>query len=217
MKISYFLMRISNLHEKKSRYPLMCFLIAILLLGGIIFPISGCSTLDNCSDPGMSRVINKIGGEPVIPRDANRIFIPDVAETIGNKVTAEKMTIRVRDIISKEGRLSVVSDVSNADLVLIIRIVQYQVQGVEYGNQREPVKKRLLMVALVQMRDVKRKKLILRGDPVQAFLVFSDTVPPITTIYQAQDKVVDSLADRVVNKAVTGWYTELMTNMEKGK
>ncbi len=190
----------------KSIHILLIFLITL-----------GCSVDRKKDGSTVKKVLNNINGEPVVPRDANRIIIPFFHNYTKEPSISEKLTLRLRKLISMDGRLAVVSKNDKADLRLAGMVVRYQIQPVQYGNFHEPIRKRLRIVASVRLLDMNKKREIFYGGEIQAFEVYSEVIPPITSEIQIQDMVLENLARRISNKVINGWYTDLMTPIEKGK
>lgn len=192
------------------------YFIAVIML---ILPalITGCATGERREGAGAGSVLDNLNGEPVIPREANRIIIPFFHNYTDEPSVSEKLTLRVRKLVSMDGRLAVVSTNEEADLRLAGKVALYQVQPVQYGDFREPVRKRLRIVASIRLYDLKKGREIFYDGGIQAFEVFSELLPPVTSEIQVQDRVLESLARRISVKVIEGWYTELMTPVEKGK
>lgn len=53
--------------------------------------------------------------------------------------------------------------------------------------------------------------------PIQAFSEYSSITAPITTDAEAENMVLQDLTLRLVSQIHQGWYTDRMTNIEKGK
>lgn len=179
--------------------------------------VVSCSSVDTEKRATTGKLLRKINGEPVIPRSANRIIVPFFRNFTGEPAVSDRLTLRLRELISMDGRLAVVSDNNRADLRLNGKVELYHIQPIHYSDAGEPVRKRLRIVASVELVDLRREKKIFSQMQVQAFEVFSDVIPPFVSETQAKESVIESLARRVAVKTVSGWYTELMTNIEKGK
>ena len=186
----------------------------LLLIASLVV---SCSSVDTEKRAATGRLLGKINGEPVIPRSANRIIIPYFGNFTGEPFVSDRLTLRLRELISMDGRLAVVSDNNRADLRLNGRVELYHIQPIHYSDAGEPVRKRLRIVAMVELVDLKHGKKIFSEMQVQAFEIFSDVIPPFVPETQVKERVIESLARRVAVKTVSGWYTELMTNIEKGK
>ena len=65
--------------------------------------------------------------------------------------------------------------------------------------------------------DRKKEKIIFSDPRIQSFTEFSETVPPITWEEQAMETVLENMSKRLLSKIIKGWYTDQMTNIEKGK
>ncbi len=183
----------------------------------VCFTGAGCAGTGRESGMQVNRVINTINGEPVVPREANRILIHDFTFHGDHAVLVNKLTLRVRDLIARDGRLGVVTSGEIHDLLLTGGLMLYQVRPLKYDSMGIPVKKRMRMAVFVRLINVKNDREIFRDPDVQAFEEFSDNVPPITSEMAIQDAVVENLAKRISRKVISGWYTELLSPVEKGR
>ncbi|MFH0975742.1 MAG: LptE family protein [Spirochaetota bacterium] len=182
----------------------------------IVF-LSGCVSDENRKDHSVKDVLKNFKGEPVVPRQANKISVPVFNNLTGLSSISEELTVKLREQIRLDGRLAVVSENENADLILSGIIKEYQVQGLEYNGFDKPVKKRLRITASVKLFDMNNKNEIFYEKEIQAFKEFSEIKPPISSETLTLEKVLDDLAGRIAFKTINGWYTELMTPAEKGK
>jgi hypothetical protein len=190
---------------------------ALFLLLTVTSLVISCSSMDTEKKAATGKLLRKINGEPVIPRSANRIIVPYFRNFTGEPSISERLTLRLRELISMDGRLAVVSDNDRADLRLNGKVELYHIQPIHYSDAGEPVRKRLRIVASIELVDLKHEKEIFSQMQVQAFEVFSDVIPPFVSETQVRESVIENLARRVAVSTVSGWYTGLMTRIEKGK
>lgn len=178
----------------------------------------GC-TADLRDEEAMAgKIIKGFEGEPVVPRNANRLYImPPVNMTGTAAGISDKLLYRIKAHISLDGRLGVDADDQKSDLRLEVLVRKFMIQNLEYDTIGRAVKKRLWVTADVRLLDLKRNRVIFFEAGVQAFRVFSDLVQPIETVAQVTEYVLDDLGKRITSKTVSGWYTDRMTNIEKGK
>jgi hypothetical protein len=187
--------------------------LAALFLGSC----PGCGTGIGKEEVPIKSVLESMNGQPVVPREANRIWIPPFAGGAGTGMLGQRLALRLREYIAMDGRLAVVNEGKHADLVLNGTVLLYQVQPLAYDDLGVPVKKRIRMVASCRLLDIPREKVIFNEAEIQAFEIFSDTVPPLVTEESARERIMESLARRIALQTVSGWYTELMTPVEKVK
>lgn len=176
-----------------------------------------CSTTGENEKSSVSDILNNIHGEPVVPREANKIYIEQPVENSRFSEIAEKVFILLREKLNMSGRLTVVPEKAGADLMLHYSIGQYQVQAVKFGDMRRAVQKRMRITAGMKLVDVRRDRIILIDREIQAFRDFSDIIPPIESEYQVLNEVLGNLSNRIFEKTLTGWYTGYMSKIEKGK
>lgn len=188
---------------------------ATLLAGQCM--IMKCASDRVCAGSPVAQVFESMNGEPVVPREANKIFIPPFTCATGREPLCQKLAIRVRELIAADGRLAVVDAEADADIVLAGAMTHYQIQPLEYDEMERIVKKRMRMTAAARLTDLRRSKEIFFEREIQSFDTYSEIVPPVMTEPLMQDRVMESLARRIVLTTVTGWYTGLMTPVEKGK
>lgn len=206
-----------SLNKYCQLYLIWKILICNYLLLLFVFLLSSCITGERNDNSTFSKALRSINGEPVVPRKANRIIIPYFYNFTTVSSITDKITLKVRELISMDGRLAVVSDNKDADLRLIGKIVKYHLQPVQYGNFGQPVRKRLRILATIKLVDIKNNREIFFEKDIQSFEIFSDQIPPIVDEAVVRDRVLDNMARRISIKILTGWYTDLMSPIEKGK
>ena len=161
--------------------------------------------------------IVKLRGGPIIPESANTIFIAPIENLTNKPELTQTLSMLLRRQVATEGRLAVVDNDSSADLVLILRINSYHVQNLEHNKRGVPSKQRLRITGLVSLFDRQAKTHIFRNNEVQSFKIFSQVVMPIQTELQCCEDVLKMMADRIYLMVKTGWYSDLLTEIEKGK
>lgn len=176
-----------------------------------------CGSVIETEKGSVKSVMNSMDGEPVVPRKANRIFVPDFSNRSGRESIQTLLTLKLRKFIYSGGRLALVESRENADLLLQGEVTSFTIEPVQYSVIGVPVKKRMRMAAKVTLTDASRGKVIFLGKSVQAFEEYSDNVPPVVTEESAKEKIIDALAQRITAQVESGWYTELMTPEERGK
>jgi hypothetical protein len=182
-----------------------------------VWALTGCASESRQDDSTTKKFIESFDGEPVVPRGANRLYIAPPVNSTDERDLAERLLIKVRQGVSLDGRLGVDSDDTHADLRLEIRVTKYLVEKLAYDAIGRAVKKRLWITADARLNDLKRKKTIFLEKDIQAFRVFSDLVMPIEPGSLVIERVLDELALRIATKTVTGWYTNLLTDIEQRK
>ena len=178
--------------------------------------IFGCVAPAENSDPLLKNVLKVVDGEPVIPRSANRIFIKEIKKISSGESVSYTLFIKLKNAINRDGRLVVESDFAKSDLMVEVLIKNYVVQNIRYNNLGQPVIKRMKIVASSKLYNIKKKRMILYDNHIQAFKEFSDINPPIMTQIEVLSDVLENLSKRIARKTITGWYTEHMTIIEKG-
>jgi hypothetical protein len=182
-----------------------------------VFFAAGCISNVKQNESSIKDVLKNFSGDPVVPREANKIIIPLFNNYTNQHSIDVKLKSKLTEQISLDRRLAVVSENENADLLLTGLLTSYQVQPVKYNGFDKPIVKRLRITASIKLFDIKKEKEIFFDRDIQAFEEFSDVTLPITSEIQIQDKVLDDLAKRIALKTINGWYTILMSPVEKGK
>ncbi len=193
------------------------FLKALTILLIFVFSIVGCLSSEDKGESALQDIIDDLNGEPVVPREANRLFISGFRNLTNVPLLSEKLMIKLKSQINMDGRLAVVSRYDYADLKLNGIVFAYQLQPIVFENTGEPVRKRLRIITSVKLFDLKKDKEIFFERGIQAFEEFSEITPPISSEILIQEKILDNLAKRIALKIMDGWYTKLMTPIEKGK
>jgi hypothetical protein len=179
--------------------------------------VAGCTADIRDDDTLAGKFVDGFEGEPVVPRNANRLFIVPPANFTGMGDLAPKLLYRIKAHISIDGRLGVDVDEQKSDLRLEVVITKFMIQNVAFDALGRAVQKRIWITADVRLLNLRRKKVIFFEPGIQSFKIFSDLVQPIETVTQVTEYVLDELAKRITSKTVTGWYTDQMTIIEKRK
>lgn len=162
--------------------------------------------------------LRQIRSEPVIPRHANTLFIAPVTAPEKHGDAAETLKeLLIRELTS-QGRLSIINDKKyGTDLQTVIRIYTWQLQVLSFTSTGTPERKRLLVKALCSLYEKNKKSPVFYHVPVQAFIEYSSSTAPVITDSEAENMVLQDLALRIASQIHSGWYTDRMTNIEKGK
>ena len=180
-------------------------LIALFCLSALLVKAHGRSILDQFS------------GETVVPRQANTIYIAAFINTTQRAELADKIALKLSNLIVSDGRLAVAKDAGAADTIFEGRIISFEKQTIAFNNFGQPDKKRLRIIVSAKFSDNKKQRVIFNDSSIQAFSEFSEITRPITSEIQAVDTLTDNLAKRLFAKIISGWYTGEMTGIEKGK
>jgi hypothetical protein len=191
--------------------------VKIAILAVMCFCSVVCSDQARRDDAGLGSVLMNLKGEPVIPREANKIQVSPFSDRTGRPGLAEKLHNRIRESISRDLRLAVVADGDQADVTLEGSITSFQIQEMKFTNFRVPEKKRMRITVAMTLYKKASGSIILHEPELQAFREFSDILPPLETEPQVMETLITDLARRITAKTVTGWHTDLMTPVEKGK
>ncbi|HSV98033.1 MAG TPA: LPS assembly lipoprotein LptE [Spirochaetota bacterium] len=156
-------------------------------------------------------------GEPVIPREANRILVYDFRGAPGDRTLRTRLGIRVRELLAADGRLAVVADEDQADLALEGVVTGHETRPLRYSEMGRAVSKRMRITASVRLFDRNKNREIFFEREIQAFEEFSDIEPPVVPEAAALDRVIDALAKRIAQQTMRGSYAGLLTPVEKGR
>ncbi len=190
-----------------------CLLIAVSV--GLVF--MSCASEPALPGVEINRVVENIDGEPVVPRDANTIYLQGIVNRTVKRGLPERLMIRIKESINIDGRLAVIPDVSKSDLKLNVIITGHQIQNLEFSDMGIPIKKRLRITAEIRLRNNVKEKYIFSNYTVQAFEEFSDMRPPIQSVMQVEENVISELAERISLKTIQGWYSERLTEIERNR
>ncbi len=180
--------------------------------------IYGCQESLHRSADEKPEFLRQIRSEPVIPRHANTLFIAPVTAPEKHGDAAETLKeLLIRELTS-QGRLSIINDKKyDTDLQTVIRIYTWQLQVLSFTSTGTPERKRLLVKAICSLYEKNKKSPVFYHVPVQAFIEYSSSTAPVITDSEAENMVLQDLALRIASQIHSGWYTDRMTNIEKGK
>ncbi len=179
--------------------------------------VAGCTAEVRDDETMTGKIISSFEGEPVVPRSANRLFVMAPVNGTGVDALSSRLLNRIKAAVSLDGRLGIDPDDAQADLRLEVLITKYMIQNVSFDAIGRAVRKRIWMTADVRLVNLKRNRVIFSEPAIQAFRVYSDLEQPIERESRVSEYVLDEMAKRITSKTVTGWYTDQMTEIEKGK
>lgn len=185
------------------------FIIAFLK---VIFLVSCIS-----NNTGIKPILHSMNGQPVIPYNANKLYIGQLENYTNIPHYEEKIKQRIIDKIIINGRLAIVPVEENSDVKVTGSVQLFEVQPIMIDNTGIIKKKRLLIIAVISLINTHTNSYIFKNMPVQAFKEFSDIDFPLTPFNIVQDEVEQNLALRIALQIETGWYTSLKSDVEKGK
>ncbi len=195
---------------KKWMRPMLCLLPALAAA-------MACASSSGGPGVPVEKVLRGISGEPVVPREANRILVGEFRGPVEIRDTRQKLVIRVRELLAADGRLAVVGDAAAADLVLEGAVTGLETRPLRYDDMGLVVRKRARITASLRLYDRNREREIFFEREIQAFEEFSDIEAPVVPESAALDRVVEALARRIAQQTIRGSYTELLTPVEKGR
>lgn len=193
---------LTEINKPKFSYFLIIFSVLILL---------------SCANGNLlNKTLSGNTGEPVIPREANKIFIQDIDCAVAPEFPGEELKLLLNESFIREGRLATVNTPDNCDLILKMKLIDYNIRNMKINSIGVPLEKRLNINVVLSLYDNKNKKTVINSRPVYAFRIFSESVHPIEPENIALRKCLAEMAGRITTAVLTGWYTDLMTPGEKG-
>ena len=194
----------------------LCFYMIIVVFFPIFLTLipMGCASSMKQEGGDVKNIINKIDGETVVPRDANKIYINPFLSLKFPEIS-KKLVVNIKELLSIDGRLAIVDTREMADIELNGKIIEYQLQKIIFGKVGNAEKKRLRIVASIRLINLKKNQLILYENGIQAFKEFSEVLPPIQNEEYVKINVIKMLARRISSKTITGWYSKYLTPIEK--
>lgn len=140
----------------------------------------------------------------VLPEYFRTIYV----STFGNETLepeiAPSLTQKVRTEFELDGRLTVTEHVSKAEGVLFCTIIKYKKVPVTYTEAGEVDTTTLIMGVELKLRDIKSGEWIHDGY-VEEKINYNCKSEPVETEVEAQVRLIDRLAKRIVSKTIEGW------------
>ena len=103
--------------DKKMNTKKIPVLFSILLACVCIGPLVSAQDKD-ADTKTIDKLLRDITGEPVVPREANRIYIPLFENRTRRQGIAEKLRDRIREAISRDQRLAVIDSIEGIEELL---------------------------------------------------------------------------------------------------
>jgi ADP-ribose pyrophosphatase YjhB (NUDIX family) len=128
----------------------------------------------------------------------------------------DELARKLRQRFNLDGRLTVVANRDDSDIYYTVSVLEFRRLPLSYDSIGRPARWRLSLrtgAVLTEPPD----RVIFSDEKVWAYLEYSEVEQPVLSREQAMDRLLNSMADRLMRKAVSGWYTELMSDRELGK
>lgn len=209
------------MEERRRGHTVMIrgFLRIIPGIAAVIVPLF-CGVIISCETTGqedrstIKRVIRSIDGKPVVPQEANSLSIQVLSATVVPSEVESRLRAEITKSINLEGRLGV-TDEENPDLTLRITVIRYAIQVREFDEIGQPLTARMWMRVAAVLKNHRTGDFIFVDNNIEAGRVFSEIRPPIQSKPRVLDEVIEELSRKIARKTIKGWYTELMSPLEK--
>lgn len=146
-----------------------------------------------------------------LPHDVKHIYIPvfKAEISITDPNIHQLLTEEIITQFNLDGSLFIAASAAKADAILEGKIKNYIHEALDYDENNLPILYRLNLEVEIVFIDNKTgdKMWSENEDNLFAITTYSDRVPPIETEYLAQKRVIEELAQKIVNRTVSGWST----------
>lgn len=181
----------------------------------LFIALTACSA--NISGAKIGKSAIDSSGGPIIPSSANTIALHKIENLSADPAIPVYLMPRIKEALIKEGRLSPVELDENPDLTLNIIITDFSKIIIKFDGQRSPVQTRIAVTLYLTMKQTKTERTIFSRVKVSAYKDFSEITMPVLSGDAALQALLIELAERVAAAVSSGWYTDLMKPLEKGK
>ncbi|MDH5718131.1 MAG: LPS assembly lipoprotein LptE [Spirochaetia bacterium] len=181
-----------------------------------------CSTPQS-KDDKKEDIISKnplefIDGEEIITQNYKTIYVYNFANSTYHAHLTERLKEKIRNELNLDGRLKVIDNKKEADLLLLGNIEQYKHIPSYFDNFGQP--KRFLMTIQtriwVRINPKIDNAMLLEKRYVRYDTSYSILDSAHETEYTAIERLLDTLAQRITLTVFEGWHTRLKTDKELG-
>lgn len=191
---------------------------------------TGCnSTEEKTVSNDLSSNSNMIDGKEIIPSKYKTIYIHNIRNKTSESYISYRLKEKLKTLYLADGRLQIKTKKEDADIWLYASIEYYHKTPMHYDRFGRATEYRLGVAVTLKIQknmkkiledlDKKNEAISSQEDPIllpsrsiTSFHMFS----PIRFENErdAQEILLDSLAERIVYTSFNGWYTELKTQDE---
>ncbi len=140
----------------------------------------------------------------VLPKYFHTIYINNVVNETLQPDIADLLTRKIKENFKLDGRLFVTDYVVKANGVLFCTIVEYKKIPISFTDAGV-VDGNLLKIKLhIKLRDIKSGKW-LHNNYIEMKTKFYLKTEPVETELEAQQRLLNDLAEKVVSKVIEGW------------
>lgn len=184
-------------------------------------------SLSYCASAGekpgkLEQTITSLDGEEVIPLKYRSIYIHHFDNRTFQTDMVRRLKERLQTTYQLDGRLKVRSDKESADLWLYGTVEQFGENPVGYDNFGQPTQFLLTLVVTIKQRvnlqrhpEVNEEQSVLLENRVIRFdTTWAPRLPPFESQFNAQERLILGISERIVHTSFDGWYSDLKTPRE---
>jgi len=186
---------------------------------GITLILLSCLLYCNTIVPGDTDTVRKslFRGGDIVPANAAKIFLHTFTSTEAVNFNISELMIRLKKSLDRDSRLNVTENIDEAEMILTGEITGYTIQPLIFNPQGKAELKRMRITLSLNLYNSTTGEDVFRRRVVEALHEYSDINPPIETELRAGLNLIDKITPRIVSQLFTGWYTEELTPLERGK
>ncbi len=170
----------------------------------------------------LGQTFAQIDGKEVIPLEYRTIYI----HLFDNRSYEAQVVARLKEKLqiqfNMHGRLKVEAEKSKADVFLYGRIERFKMIPATYDQFNQITQYLMSIIVSIRVRvNTKLHKveddLLLDRRVVKYQTRYSPRVAPFENMFVAQERLLETLSNRVVYTAFEGWYSDLKSELELNK
>ena len=167
-------------------------MLALLLL--IIFP--ACMEYQEFLEPN------------ILPQHIKKICITKFKDNFDKNIFLDKLFFTIKDNFNQDNRI-VLKEETEADAMLLGELTRYILQPLEYDSNKTVTRYMLWVWINISLYDNKTKRILWTEEKLEKKIEFNtnsrNTLEP-TTETEAQDIIIDYLAEKVRIRTIDGWF-----------
>ncbi|MCS6984392.1 MAG: LPS assembly lipoprotein LptE [Leptospiraceae bacterium] len=192
----------------------------------LLFPLVYFLFVFQCSSPqergGVEEALSSIDGEEVIPLKYRSIYIHHFDNRTFQADLVRRLRDRLQVTYQLDGRLKVAREKDEADLWLYGTVESYQENPVSFDNVGQPTQFWLTLIVSIRQRVNHLKfselgeaeSILLENRTIRFDTSWTPRLPPFESQFNAQERLILGISERILKTSFEGWYSDLKTPRE---
>jgi len=192
--------------------------IILFFISSLFLFINSCGSTDKKEDKNSitNQIANEFDGDNT--NNYHVILIENFSNQTSEFELNDRLYEKIRSSFEHDGRLKVESTKKNADLLLKGKLLEYLKRPIAYDafGQTKEYELNLIIGLNLRVNTKRSDEVLFENRMIRYSVKWNTSIPPFENEYDAQERLLEGIKERVMLTVFSGWYSELKTLKELG-